>query len=136
MGTEARHAADSAPPARRPSLVPVASAHAAVLACVAMLLLPCRTHADSMRCGSRIVKDGDTMEKVLDVCGEPAEQERTWIQRAPQYELGGHYYSFPGTEEVPVDVWTYDFGRNKLKQQVRFIDGLVDSITTLAEKGK
>jgi hypothetical protein len=100
-----------------------------------MLLLPYRAHADSMRCGSRLVKDGDTMEKVLEVCGEPAKQERTWIQRAPQYELGGQYYSFPGTEDVPVDAWTYDFGRNKLLQRVRFIDGIVDSIVTLTEKG-
>jgi hypothetical protein len=107
----------------------------AVLACVATLLLSFPALADSMRCGSRIVKDGDSIEKVLDVCGEPAQQERTWIQRAPQYELGGQYYSFPGTEDVPVDVWTYDFGRNKLKQRVRFIDGIVDSIVTLAEKG-
>jgi hypothetical protein len=136
MGTEARPTTESAPPERRPSSVPIPSTRLAVLACVALLLLPCRTHADSMRCGSRIVKDGDTMEKVLDVCGEPAKQERTWIQRAPQYELDGHYYSFPGTEEVPADVWTYDFGRNKLKQRVRFIDGMVDSIVTLTEKGE
>ena len=108
----------------------------AAVAFAAIVLLPGVAHADSMRCGSRIVKDGDTMEKVLDVCGEPAKQERTWIQRAPQYELDGHYYSFPGTEEVPVDVWTYDFGRNKLKQRVRFIDGTVDSIVTLTEKGE
>jgi len=75
------------------------------------------------------------MEKVLAVCGEPASQQRTWIQRAPQYELGGQYYSFPGTEDVPVDLWTYDFGSNKFLQQVRFIDGIVDSIVTLSEKG-
>ena len=100
-----------------------------------MLLLPGVTHADSMRCGSRIVKDGDAIEKVLEVCGEPAMQERTWIQRPPQYELGGRYYSFPGTEDVPVDLWTYDFGPNKLMRRVRFIGGLVDSIVTLTEKG-
>lgn len=89
--------------------------------------------ADSMRCGSRIVKDGDTIEKVLDVCGEPAGKERTWIQRAPQYELGGRYYSFPGTEEVPVDLWTYDFGPNKLMRRVRFVDGQVVSIVELGK---
>ncbi len=88
-----------------------------------------------MRCGNRIVKEEDTMEKVLEVCGEPATKERTWIQRAPQYELGGQYYSFPGTEDVPVDLWTYDLGSNKFLQQVRFIDGIVDSIVTLPEKG-
>jgi hypothetical protein len=102
----------------------------------ALVLLPGAAVADSMRCGSRIVKDGDTMETVLGVCGEPATQQRTWIQRPPQYELGGQYYSFPGTEDVPVDLWIFDFGRNKLLQRVRFIDGIVDSIVTLTEKGE
>jgi hypothetical protein len=99
----------------------------------ALVLLPGAAVADSMRCGSRIVKDGDTIEEVLEVCGEPAKRERTWIQRAPQYELGGQYYSFPGTEDVPVDLWTYDFGRNRLMRRVRFIDGLVVSIVELGK---
>lgn len=97
------------------------------------MLLPGISLADSMRCGSRIVKDGDTIEKVLNVCGDPVTRERTWIQRAPQYELGGTYYSFPGTEEVPVDLWTYDFGSNKLMRRVRFVDGLVVSIVELGK---
>jgi hypothetical protein len=106
--------------------------HVAV-ACAIFMLLPGISLADSMRCGNRIVKDGDTIEKVLDVCGEPVTKERTWIQRAPQYELGGTYYSFPGTEEVPVDLWTYDFGSNKLMRRVRFVDGLVVSIVELGK---
>ena len=118
------------------SPVMAAAVRRAAMACVALALMPVATLADSMRCGSRIVKDGDTMEKVIDVCGEPAKQERTWIQRRPQYQLGSQYYSFPGTEDVPVDLWTYDFGRNKLLQRVRFIDGIVVSIVTLAEKGE
>ncbi len=105
------------------------------VACAPLGLLPLDARADTMRCGNRIVKDGDTIEKVLDTCGEPASRERTWIQRAPQYEVGGAYYSFPGTEQVPVDLWTYDFGRNKLMRRVRFVDGLVVSIVELG-KGK
>lgn len=100
----------------------------------ALLLAMCSVaRADSMRCGSRIVKDGDTLEKVLAVCGEPAIRSRTWIQRPPQYELGGWTYSFPGTEDVPVDSWTYDFGPNRLMQRVRFVAGQVESIVTLGK---
>ena len=106
---------------------------AAAAACLAIALMPAPADADSMRCGSRIVKDGDTIEKVLDVCGEPTSKERTWIERAPQYELGGQSYSYPGTEYVPVDLWTYDFGPNKLMQRVRFINGLADSIVPLGK---
>ncbi|MFO1406153.1 MAG: DUF2845 domain-containing protein [Steroidobacteraceae bacterium] len=87
--------------------------------------------ADTLRCGSRIIKDGDTQEKVLAVCGEPTARQRTWIERAPQYELSGQWYSYPGTEFVPVDLWTYDFGPNRLVQRVRFVDGRLDSIETL-----
>jgi hypothetical protein len=95
------------------------------------LLIPSLAAADSMRCGSRIVKDEDSMEKVLAVCGEPVARERTWIQRAPQYEWGGTEYSFPGREDVPVDLWTYDFGSSRLKMRVRFVAEKVQSITPL-----
>jgi len=106
---------------------------AAAALVVAATLHPAPSTADSMRCGSRLVKDDDTIEKVLDTCGEPVTKERTWILRQPRYELGSHEYSFPGTEEVPVDTWTYDFGPNKLMQRVRFVAGKVDSITTLGK---
>jgi len=118
---------------RNPAPGAAASPRHVAAACAILMLLPRISLADSMRCGSRIVKDGDTIEKVLDVCGEPVAKERTWIQRAPQYELGGTYHSFPGTEEVPVDLWTYDFGSNKLMRRVRFVDGLVVSIVELGK---
>lgn len=102
----------------------------------AVLLLPALAGADSMRCGNRVVKEKDTIEEVVAACGEPVRQERTWIQRAPQFEFGGQDYSFPGTEDVPVDLWTFDLGPNQFLRQVRFIAGEVDSITTLEVKGK
>jgi len=102
----------------------------------AALLLPALAGADSMRCGSRVVKEQDTIEAVVAACGEPVRKERTWIQRAPQFELGGQDYSFPGTEDVPVDLWTFDLGPNQFLRQVRFIAGEVDSITTLEAKGR
>ena len=102
---------------------------AAVAVGIPALLAPALAAADSMRCGSRIVKEEDSIDKVLAVCGEPVSKERTWIQRAPQFEWGGNDYSFPGREDVPVDLWTYDFGPNKLRMRVRFVAGQVQSIT-------
>jgi hypothetical protein len=87
--------------------------------------------ADTMRCGSRVIAEDDSIEAVLEACGEPTTRSRTWIQRPPRYELGGQEYSFPGREDVPVDLWTYDGGPHKLAQRVRFIDGKVTSIETL-----
>ena len=106
------------------------------LACAALLVLPALAVADSMRCGSRVIKERDSIEEVVAACGEPVRKVRTWIERAPQFEFGGQDYSFPGTEDVPVDLWTFDLGPNQFLRQVRFIAGEVDSITTLDVKGR
>jgi hypothetical protein len=87
--------------------------------------------ADTMRCGSRLISDGDTIEQVLESCGQPAERTRTWIQRQPRFEYGGREIPFEGREDVPVDLWTYDFGSSKLKRRVRIVAGKVQSIETL-----
>lgn len=103
---------------------------AAILA-AALLLASSICAADSMRCGSQVISEGDAIEDVLDLCGEPATQRRTWITRQPRFEYGGQEIPFPGQEDVPVDVWTYDFGPSKLMRRIRFVAGKVDSIETL-----
>jgi hypothetical protein len=96
-----------------------------------VLLLPAAASADTMRCGSQLISDGDSMDKVLALCGEPAQRSRTWITRQPRFEYGGREVPFPGSEDVPVDVWTYDFGSNRLMRRVRMVAGKVESIVTL-----
>ena len=86
--------------------------------------------ADSVRCGSKLITEGDTIEEVQQYCGEPTETKRTWITRQPRFEYGGQEIPFEGSEDVPVDLWTYDFGPNKLVRRIRFIAGKVDSIET------
>jgi hypothetical protein len=113
---------------------PVASTGLALLALLVLavpLLLPAAASADSMRCGSQLVSDGDTIDEVLALCGEPAQRTRTWMTRQPRFEFGGREVPFPGHEDVPVDVWTYDFGPSRLMRRVRFVAGKVDSIETL-----
>jgi hypothetical protein len=98
---------------------------------VAALLLPAVGSADTLRCGSKLISEGDSIEKLLQYCGEPIEQKRTWITRQPRFEYGGQEIPFEGSEDVPVDLWTYDFGANKLMRRIRFVAGKVDSIETL-----
>jgi hypothetical protein len=89
-------------------------------------------HADAMRCGSRLVRDGDTRAKVRQLCGEPAEIQTTTLLRRPYYNLRGRLVYFgDGLVEVPVEVWTYNFGPYKLMRRLRFIDGIIDEIETL-----
>ena len=111
----------------------MATEHAAAL--LALLIVPTAASADAMRCGSKLISDGDPIEKVLEYCGEPTQTQRTWIVRQPRFEYGGQEIPFPGTDEVPVDLWTYDFGPNQLMRRIRFVAGKVDSIETL-EYGK
>jgi hypothetical protein len=103
----------------------------AVAALLPPLLLPLGASADALRCGSRIISEGDPIEKVLEYCGEPVATKRTWMTRQPRFEYGGQEIPFPGSEDVPVDLWTYDFGANKLMRRIRFVAGKVESIETL-----
>jgi hypothetical protein len=108
--------------------------HAAmrVLAALILLTAPAFACADAMRCGSRLVSEGDTQTDVRERCGEPSDVQSRSILRRPSYFLNGRYYHF-GDEvvEVPVQVWTYNFGPYKLMRRVRFVDGLVEEIETL-----
>ena len=95
------------------------------------LLISSAAAADTLRCGSKLISEGDTIDKVLQYCGEPTETKRTWITRQPRFEYGGQEIPFEGSEDVPVDLWTYDFGPNKLMRRIRFVAGKVESIETL-----
>lgn len=89
-------------------------------------------HADGMRCGGRLIRDGDARAEVRAFCGEPADVQTRSILRRPVYNLRGRlvYYG-DGLVEIPVETWTFNFGPNKLMRRVRFIDGLVDDVETL-----
>lgn len=89
-------------------------------------------HADGLRCGGRLIRDGDPRAQVRTFCGDPADVQTRSILRRPVYNLGGRRVFF-GDEvvEIPVEVWTYNFGPNKLMRRVRFVDGVVDEVETL-----
>ena len=96
------------------------------------LMLSTTALADAMRCGNRLVRDGDTQTAVRELCGEPSDVQSRSILRRPSYFLNGRYYYFgDAMVEVPVEVWTYNFGPYKLMRRVRFVDGLVEEIETL-----
>jgi hypothetical protein len=105
----------------------VSSALAALL-----LALAVPASADGLRCGSRLVTSGDPRTKVRHFCGEPADVQTYYIQRRPSFTSGGRSYSYGnGYVEIPVEVWTYNFGPYKLMRQIRFVDGVVDEIESL-----
>ena len=86
---------------------------------VSGLLFASGVSADSLRCGSKVITEGD-----------PTETKRTRMTRKPRLEYRGQEIPFDGSEDVPVDLWTYDFGPHKLVRRIRFIASKVDSIET------
>jgi hypothetical protein len=90
---------------------------------------------DSMRCGSRLVSVKDGKDKVRTLCGEPTSVDfQGVIRRAPRYEYGYGYsryeYYGPGVIEMPVEIWTYNFGSSKLLRKLRFVGDELDEIRT------
>ena len=102
---------------------------AGMVAFSAVLALSGPAAADSMRCGTKLMTDGDPSDKVLAYCGEPVSIERREILRGYGYY---HGTSVNSAYEVSVELWTYNFGPHKLMYRLRFEDGLLVDVDTLS----
>ncbi len=101
------------------------------------LLLSCGTTAraeDSMRCGNRLVSVGDGKDKVRALCGEPSSISHTGYTRLPMFPPRHPYYnqwgSGPYWVELPVEIWTYNFGSSKLLRKLRFNGDELSNVET------
>ncbi len=111
---------------KRKSLLPAV----ATLTLMAGLAMPAAAWA--MRCGTRLVVEGDSALDVRAKCGEPTEITRKSILRAPIIWLHGRPVQVgSGPLEVGVEIWTYDLGPLRLMRQLRIEDGKVVQIDTL-----
>jgi Protein of unknown function (DUF2845) len=104
---------------------------AAVLLLLASAFLPNPAIADdTMRCGTRIVSVGDGKDRVRSLCGEPTSVAfvGTIGRRSyPDYDPYDYSYVGPAWVELPVELWTYNFGSTKLLRKLRFVgDELVE----------
>jgi hypothetical protein len=98
---------------------------------VLLLLLAPAAYADAMRCGNKLIRDGDTQSEVRTLCGEPSDiQTRTILRQSYVNRFGQRMY-LNEEIEVPVETWTYNFGPYKLQRRIRFVDGLIEEIETL-----
>ncbi|MCB1824596.1 MAG: DUF2845 domain-containing protein [Candidatus Competibacteraceae bacterium] len=101
---------------------------------LALVLVTVAAVADSMRCGSYIVSDGDSQSRVLDLCGEP---RRAWqdgfIEQVVRRNDG--YYDPSATPQpyprlsgqetetrrlIPVYKWEYNLGRGTFLKTLVF----------------
>ncbi len=101
---------------------------------LALVVVAATAVADSMRCGSYVVSDGDSQSRVLDLCGEP---RRAWqdgfveqvVRRNDRYydpsTTPQTYPNLPGYETeirrlIPVYKWEYNLGRGTFLKTLVF----------------
>lgn len=92
----------------------------------ALLLLLASPAAMALRCGSRVISDGDLDFQVRERCGEPYWSE-TWIG----VDVVGRYSPLETQREVELSVWYYNFGPRELIQRLVFVDGDLQNIESL-----
>ncbi len=87
--------------------------------------------AHALRCGSRLVSNGDTLAEVKHLCGEPTQvdtREEPVTFGAVDRQTGLYVER---TVERSVTVVTYNFGPRRLMQELRFRDGKLIDIRNL-----
>lgn len=89
-----------------------------IITVLVVLLLSAPVMADSMRCGSRIVVDGDRMSYVLRVCGEPDDitRKQRFVQRKGYTGSAGNKV----IHEINTERWTYTFTDGSLPKTLEF----------------
>jgi hypothetical protein len=89
--------------------------------------------ADGMRCGTKLVGEGASRAEVAAKCGEPTDviERRTVMRRPVIWDYGRPMYVGEDYVEVPVEVWLYNLGPNKLMRRITFEGGYVIEIETL-----
>jgi hypothetical protein len=94
--------------------------------------------AQAMRCGSRLISEGDPADKVVTECGRPTsvdswEEERfDYFDRLPpsnqyrEFERYGNAYRV--RVFIRVEVWTYNYGPSRFLDYVRLENGIVRKV--------
>lgn len=89
-------------------------------------------HAEAMRCGNKLIVEGDSRLDVRAKCGEPVDIVKRSVLRRPVYRRNGRLFHYgEDLVEVPVEFWTYNFGPNQFMRRLRIVDGEVEEIEIL-----
>ena len=99
------------------------------LALLAMFALIDPAPAQAMRCGMRLVREGDTTSQVRERCGEPSDVITTTETRTRTVHrrFQGVIVSDTISVEVRVVQWVYNLGPQRFMRRLVFEDGrLVD----------
>jgi hypothetical protein len=102
------------------------------LLCAIALSIVQPLRADDLRCGDRLISEGDAAAKVRERCGAPTETRAERKLVPPVIWRNGRPIRLPGGDrEVIVEFWTYNLGPNRLMRQIKLEEGVVVEIKTL-----
>jgi hypothetical protein len=93
---------------------------------LALLLIIASSPAHALRCGNRVISDGDRDFQVQDRCGAPF-----WSDTYYGVDIVDRGGRFERQREVQWTVWYYNFGPNALMQRLVFLDGILRKSETL-----
>lgn len=94
--------------------------------CLLALLLVSTPGMASMRCGSGLINEGQSMQEVLATCGAPIGRQVSPAVRGPN--------GYPQPGAVNVERWVYG-PTNGMFRVLRFIDGRLVQIESQRERG-
>ena len=80
--------------------------------------------ADTLRCGSSLIKEGDTQGYVQDKCGEP-ESKQTYTEPVRALRPNGTNYEVGTTSK---DVWRYQRGSGSFPAVLTFEKGVLTKL--------
>lgn len=90
-----------------------------------LALLPGPITADTFRCNSRLVTDGDHQTEVLQKCGEPA--SRDFLGYKESIDEYGFWH------DLAIEEWTYG-PRHGMYHFIRFEGGRLEKVTSHRER--
>ena len=93
-----------------------------------LLLLPLPAHA--LRCGQKLIAEGDHVSRVLRFCGEPLSIESRFVQQLYVGDVTTAHALPALLTDVRIEEWTYNFGPNRLMRIVTIENGRVIDIRT------
>jgi uncharacterized protein DUF2845 len=106
---------------------------------VLMVCLPLPALGQSLQCGDKLLTNGASQAEVAAGCGAPTQIEHQTIYGETGTALGPAPtplgvlppIGVRASHERSVEVWTYNFGPNRLMQRIRFENGVVVKIESL-----
>ena len=97
---------------------------------VALLFAPAILMAESIYCGNRVIAVGTSSAELAAACGEPAQVSKSSILVGSGVR-GSRGAVTGSAEEIPVEIWTYNFGPDRLMERIRIENGVIVEMASL-----